>query len=126
MSGKSPVETSTTAAGADVGAADSGADELLPGDGVEVCDDALDAVEVSLLDPHPAAITNAATDMTMALLTAINVPSAASPVASAQMLQPKCFIAVVTSVIGTVGNARRVLLASKAMGRVSMMTAARA
>jgi hypothetical protein len=60
------------------------ADELLPGDGVDVCDDALDAVEASLLDPHPAATSSAATDITMALLTAMNVPSAASPNASTQ------------------------------------------
>jgi hypothetical protein len=83
VSGNSPVETSTTAAGADVGAAASGADELLPGEGVDVCDDALDAVELALLDPHPAARSSAAIDITMDLLTTVNLPREASPVASA-------------------------------------------
>ena len=78
-------ETSTAAAGAEVAAAVSGADELLPGDGVDVCDDSLDAVdavEVALLDPHPDARSSAATDITVALLTTINVPRAARSVAS--------------------------------------------
>jgi hypothetical protein len=78
VSGKPAAETSTTTAGPDVGAAVPGPDELLPGDGVDVCDAALDSVELALLDPHPAARSSAATEITVALLTAINVPIAAS------------------------------------------------